>query len=122
MKKSASGNVSFEGLVNNKRFRLLMVSASAFIFAAEEYFGIVVVEPCRRALPCSPIVAATFASRRGPAVVRECSPSILIREKSRTEFSLIQKKRTNFFTRSLMSRPPGFLLSVFGGSSNNLST
>jgi glycosyltransferase involved in cell wall biosynthesis len=51
LKKSASGNVSFVGFVSDEELRHLMASARAFIFAAEEDFGIVVVEALSEGAP-----------------------------------------------------------------------
>jgi len=44
LKKLAGPNVSFVGFVSDKRLRDLMATARAFVFAAEEDFGIVLVE------------------------------------------------------------------------------
>jgi glycosyltransferase involved in cell wall biosynthesis len=47
----ATENVSFEGFVSDERLRYLMASARAFVFAAEEDFGIVVVEAMSEGTP-----------------------------------------------------------------------
>ena len=44
LKKLAGPNVSFVGFVSDKHLRDLMATARAFVFAAEEDFGIVLVE------------------------------------------------------------------------------
>ncbi|WP_407177080.1 glycosyltransferase [Bradyrhizobium sp. STM 3562] len=44
LKKLAGPNVTFTGFVSDKRLRDLMASARAFVFAAEEDFGIIPVE------------------------------------------------------------------------------
>lgn len=44
LKQLATPNVSFAGFVTDERLRELMATARAFVFAAEEDFGIIVVE------------------------------------------------------------------------------
>lgn len=44
LKNLAGPNVSFSGFVSDERMRELMATARAFVFAAEEDFGIIVVE------------------------------------------------------------------------------
>lgn len=44
LKKVAKSNIEFVGFVENKKLRSLMQKAKAFIFAAEEDFGIIPVE------------------------------------------------------------------------------
>jgi glycosyltransferase involved in cell wall biosynthesis len=51
LKSIATPNVTFEGFVPNERLRALMASARAFVFAAEEDFGIVVVEALSEGAP-----------------------------------------------------------------------
>jgi len=51
LKEAAPGNVEFAGFVSNERLRALMASARAFVFAAEEDFGIVVVEAMSEGAP-----------------------------------------------------------------------
>ena len=51
LKEMASPNVVFEGFVTNEKLRDLMASARAFVFAAEEDFGIVVVEALSEGAP-----------------------------------------------------------------------
>ncbi|BBU62165.1 glycosyl transferase [Methylosinus sp. C49] len=51
LRRMATENVSFEGFVSDERLRYLMASARAFVFAAEEDFGIVVVEAMSEGTP-----------------------------------------------------------------------
>jgi glycosyltransferase involved in cell wall biosynthesis len=51
LKEMAGPNVAFAGFVSNERLRELMATARAFIFAAEEDFGIVVLEASSEGLP-----------------------------------------------------------------------
>ncbi|MBG0809458.1 glycosyltransferase [Methylosinus sp. H3A] len=51
LRKSATANVAFEGFVSDERLRYLMASSRAFIFGAEEDFGIVVVEAMSEGAP-----------------------------------------------------------------------
>lgn len=51
LKEIAGPNVVFSGFVSNERLRELMATARAFIFAAEEDFGIVVLEASSEGAP-----------------------------------------------------------------------
>jgi glycosyltransferase involved in cell wall biosynthesis len=51
LKAIASANVAFAGFVSDEKLRELMATARAFVFAAEEDFGIVVVEASSEGTP-----------------------------------------------------------------------
>jgi glycosyltransferase involved in cell wall biosynthesis len=51
LKQAAPPNVSFAGFVSDEKLRHLMASARAFVFAAEEDFGIIVVEAMSEGAP-----------------------------------------------------------------------
>lgn len=51
LRRSASSNVTFAGFVSDAELRRLMATARAFVFAAEEDFGIIVVEALSEGTP-----------------------------------------------------------------------
>jgi glycosyltransferase involved in cell wall biosynthesis len=51
LKSIAGPNVSFEGFVSDERLRHLMATARAFVFAAEEDFGIIMAEALAEGTP-----------------------------------------------------------------------
>ena len=51
LRELASSNVSFTGFVSDERLRHLMNTARAFVFAAEEDFGIIIVEALSEGTP-----------------------------------------------------------------------
>lgn len=94
LRKIATPNVAFEGFVSDERLRYLLASARAFVFAAEEDFGIVVVEAMSEGTPVLALnrggaresVSATaprsgmFFANATPAEIADCVRSFVAQE------------------------------------------
>ncbi len=95
LKKLAGANVSFMGFVSDKHLRDLMATARAFVFAAEEDFGIIPVEAQSEGAPVLALgrggvresVVATgghptgmFFDSPDPQAIAECVRSFVARE------------------------------------------
>lgn len=97
LKKLASPNVSFVGFVSDQHMRRLMGTARAFVFAAEEDFGIIVVEALSEGCPVLALgrggareSVSTLPDRRtgmlfdsaDPATIASCVRSFVAQERS----------------------------------------
>lgn len=95
LKKLAGPNVTFAGFVSDENLRHLMATARAFVFAAEEDFGIVVVEAQAEGAPvlalgrggAREILSDSAMRRTGmffpeatPDAIRECVRAFVERE------------------------------------------
>lgn len=95
LKAMAGPNVSFAGFVSDVRLRELMATARAFVFAAEEDFGIIVVEAQSEGAPVLALgrggaretVSASPELRTGmffdvnePEAIAECVRAFIARE------------------------------------------
>jgi glycosyltransferase involved in cell wall biosynthesis len=72
LKGIAGPNVSFLGYVSDDELQRLMAAARAFVFAAEEDFGIVVVEAQARG---TPVIALGRGGARETVVIEGASPT-----------------------------------------------
>lgn len=84
LKQLASPNVSFVGFVSDDHMRRLMGTARAFVFAAEEDFGIIVVEALSEGCPVLALgrggareTVATFAGRRTGVLFDNAEPNTI---------------------------------------------
>jgi len=95
LKKLAGPNVSFAGFVSDKRLRDLMATSRAFVFAAEEDFGIVLVEAQSEGAPVlalgrggaresisagGPHATGMFFEKADPVSIASCVRSFAARE------------------------------------------
>jgi glycosyltransferase involved in cell wall biosynthesis len=95
LKKLAGPNVSFAGFVSDKHLRELMATARAFVFAAEEDFGIVLVEAQSEGAPVlalgrggaresiatsGPYATGMYFENADPASIADCVRSFVARE------------------------------------------
>lgn len=95
LKKLAGPNVSFAGFVSDRRLRELMATARAFVFAAEEDFGIVLVEAQSEGAPVlalgrggaresiaasGPHATGMYFENAAPASIADCVRSFVARE------------------------------------------
>lgn len=111
LKKLAGPNVKFVGFVPDKDLRDLMTTARAFVFAAEEDFGIVLVEAQSEGAPVLALgkggaresIAATGARPTGmffdkpdPQSIVECVRSFVAKEKSISRLDC--RQRASFFS------------------------
>ncbi|QUS38521.1 glycosyltransferase family 4 protein [Tardiphaga alba] len=95
LKALANPNVSFAGFVSDTKLRELMATARAFVFAAEEDFGIIVVEAqsegapvlafgrggARETVSASPeLRTGMFFDANEPAAIAECVRAFIARE------------------------------------------
>lgn len=111
LRKLAGPNVEFVGFVPDARLRDLMASARAFVFAAEEDFGIVLVEAQSEGAPVLALgrggaresIAATgryatgmFFESPDPASIVECVRSFIAREATISRQDC--RERANFFS------------------------
>jgi glycosyltransferase involved in cell wall biosynthesis len=74
LKAIAGPNVTFVGFVSDEKLRELMATARAFVFAAEEDFGIIVVEAESEGAPVSGVRPRRRA-RDGVGVCRISAPA-----------------------------------------------
>jgi glycosyltransferase involved in cell wall biosynthesis len=72
LKAVATDNVTFLGFVDDNRLEELMTAARAFVFAAEEDFGIVVVEAQARG---TPVIALGRGGARETVITDGLSPT-----------------------------------------------
>jgi len=97
LKAMAGPNVSFAGFVSDEKLRELMGTARAFVFAAEEDFGIIVVEAQAEGAPVLALgrggaretVSASSGRRTGmffdspsPEAIAQCVRAFVAEEKS----------------------------------------
>jgi glycosyltransferase involved in cell wall biosynthesis len=95
LKKIATPNVTFAGFVSDEKLRELMATARAFVFAAEEDFGIIVVEAQSEGAPVLALgrggaretVSTALGRRTGmlfaksePDVIADCVRSFVAQE------------------------------------------
>lgn len=95
LKAMAGPNITFAGFVSDTRLRELMATARAFVFAAEEDFGIIVVEAqsegapvlalgrggARETVSASPeLRTGMFFDANEPAAITECVRAFIARE------------------------------------------
>ena len=95
LKRLAGPNVSFVGFVTDKHLRDLMATARAFVFAAEEDFGIVLVEAQSEGAPVlalgrggaresiatsGPYATGMYFENADPASIADCVRSFVARE------------------------------------------
>lgn len=95
LKALAGPNVTFAGFVSDERLRELMATARAFVFAAEEDFGIIVVEAqsegapvlalgrggARETVSASPeLRTGMFFDANEPGAIAECVRAFIARE------------------------------------------
>ncbi|WP_024514179.1 glycosyltransferase [Bradyrhizobium sp. Tv2a-2] len=95
LKKLAGPNVNFAGFVSDRRLRELMATARAFVFAAEEDFGIVLVEAQSEGAPVlalgrggaresiaagGPHATGMYFESPDPASIADCVRSFVARE------------------------------------------
>ncbi len=95
LKAVAGPNVTFTGFVSDERLRELMATARAFVFAAEEDFGIIVVEAqsegapvlalgrggARETVSASPeLRTGMFFDANEPKAIAECVRAFIARE------------------------------------------
>ncbi|OYU89637.1 MAG: glycosyl transferase family 1 [Bradyrhizobiaceae bacterium PARB1] len=95
LKAVAGPNISFAGFVSDERLRELMATARAFVFAAEEDFGIIVVEAqsegapvlalgrggARETVSASPeLRTGMFFDASEPEAIAECVRAFIARE------------------------------------------
>lgn len=102
LKELAGPNVTFAGFVSDERLRELMATARAFVFAAEEDFGIIVVEAQSEGTPVLALgrggaretVSTALGRRTGllfdtpdPQTIADCVRSFIVQESlfSRTD-------------------------------------
>ena len=113
LRRSASENVVFEGFVTDERLRYLMASARAFIFAAEEDFGIVVVEALSEG---TPVLALNRGGAREVGVREVTSHGDVLRERhagrNRGLHSQFRRGGGSVFPRGL----PETSSAILGGS------
>jgi len=95
LRKLAGPNVSFAGFVSDRHLRELMATARAFVFAAEEDFGIVLVEAQSEGAPVlalgrggaresiaasGPYATGMYFENAGPETIANCVRSFVARE------------------------------------------
>jgi glycosyltransferase involved in cell wall biosynthesis len=117
LKKLAGPNVSFAGFVSDKHLRELMATARAFVFAAEEDFGIVLVEAQSEGAPVlalgrggaresiaasGPHATGMYFENADPVSIADCVRSFVARETaiSRTDC----RQRAAFFSADRFRR------------------
>lgn len=111
LKKLAGPNIRFAGFVPDKELRDLMTTARAFVFAAEEDFGIILVEAQSEGAPVLALgkggaresIAATgprptgmFFDSPDPASIVECVRSFIAKEKTISRLDC--RQRATFFS------------------------
>jgi glycosyltransferase involved in cell wall biosynthesis len=111
LRKLAGPNIKFVGFVPDKELRDLMATARAFVFAAEEDFGIVVVEAQSEGTPvlafgkggaCESIVASgprptgMFFDKADPQSIAECVRAFVAKEKTISRLDC--RQRAAFFS------------------------
>jgi glycosyltransferase involved in cell wall biosynthesis len=84
LKQVAGPNIAFAGFVSDERMRNLMATARAFIFAAEEDFGIIVVEAQSEGAPVLALgrggareIVSNSAARRTGMFFQEATPEAI---------------------------------------------
>jgi glycosyltransferase involved in cell wall biosynthesis len=97
LKKVAGPNVSFVGFVSDQKLRHLMATARAFVFAAEEDFGIIIAEALSEGTPVLALgrggareIVSTSPSRRTgmffdtpePRAIADCVRDFVAQENS----------------------------------------
>jgi glycosyltransferase involved in cell wall biosynthesis len=95
LKKLAGPNISFVGFASDRHLRELMATARAFVFAAEEDFGIVVVEAQSEGAPvlalgrggaresiaaAGPHATGMFFDEASPQSIAECVRAFIAKE------------------------------------------
>ncbi|WP_456712062.1 glycosyltransferase [Bradyrhizobium sp. USDA 4353] len=111
LKAIAGPNVTFAGFVPDKQLRDLMTTARAFVFAAEEDFGIIPVEAQSEGAPVlalgrggaresilttGPRPTGMFFDSPEPEAIAACVRSFVAREKSISRLDC--RQRAGFFT------------------------
>jgi glycosyltransferase involved in cell wall biosynthesis len=117
LKKLAGPNVTFTGFVSDKHLRELMATARAFVFGAEEDFGIVLVEAQSEGAPVlalgrggaresiaanGPHATGMFFENAEPQSIIDCVRSFVARENN---FSRLDcRQRAQFFSAERFRR------------------
>jgi glycosyltransferase involved in cell wall biosynthesis len=111
LKRIAGPNVTFVGFVPDRQLRDLMTTARAFVFAAEEDFGIVLVEAQSEGAPVlalgrggaresvlagGPRPTGMFFDTAEPRAIADCVRSFVASEKSISRLDC--RQRANFFS------------------------
>jgi glycosyltransferase involved in cell wall biosynthesis len=111
LKSIAGPNVTFAGFVPDKQLRDLMTTARAFVFAAEEDFGIIPVEAQSEGAPVlalgrggaresilttGPRATGMFFDQPQPAAIAACVRSFVAKEKSISRLDC--RQRAGFFS------------------------
>jgi glycosyltransferase involved in cell wall biosynthesis len=111
LKKIAGPNVSFAGFVPDRELRDLMTTARAFVFAAEEDFGIIPVEAQSEGTPVlalgkggaresivgsGPKPTGIFFDQPDPESIAACVRSFVAREKTISRLDC--RQRASFFS------------------------
>ncbi|UFZ01858.1 glycosyltransferase [Bradyrhizobium ontarionense] len=111
LKAIAGPNIKFAGFVPDKQLRDLMTTARAFVFAAEEDFGIIPVEAQSEGAPVlalgrggaresilttGPRPTGMFFDRPAPEAIAACVRSFVAREKSISRLDC--RQRAGFFS------------------------
>jgi glycosyltransferase involved in cell wall biosynthesis len=117
LKKLAGPNVSFAGFVSDKHLRELMATARAFVFAAEEDFGIVLVEAQSEGAPVlalrrggaresiaasGPHATGMYFENADPASIADCVKSFVARESAISRADC--RQRAAFFSAERFRR------------------
>ncbi|HLG81530.1 MAG TPA: glycosyltransferase [Bradyrhizobium sp.] len=117
LKKLAGPNVSFAGFVPDEHLRQLMATARAFVFAAEEDFGIVLVEAQSEGAPVlalgrggaresiaasGPHATGMYFETADPASIVDCVRSFVAREHAISRADC--RQRATFFSAERFRR------------------
>ncbi len=117
LKRLAGPNVTFTGFVSDKHLRDLMATARAFVFAAEEDFGIVLVEAQSEGAPVlalgcggaresiaasGPHATGMFFNKADPQSIAECVRSFIARESAISRHDC--RQRAAFFSAERFRR------------------
>lgn len=117
LKKLAGPNVTFMGFVSDRHLRDLMATARAFVFAAEEDFGIIPVEAQSEGAPVlalgrggaresiaatGPYATGMFFDAADPQSIAECVRSFIARESTISRANC--RQRAAFFSAERFRR------------------
>jgi glycosyltransferase involved in cell wall biosynthesis len=133
LRSMATDNVVFEGFVGNERLRSLMASTRAFIFAAEEDFGIVVVEAmsegapvlalgrggARESISDSAPRTGMFFAEPTPEEIAACVRSF-VEEESRFSSAVCRMQAQKFSAARFRRELQGYVEEVIEGGSQDV--
>jgi glycosyltransferase involved in cell wall biosynthesis len=117
LKRLAGPNVSFAGFVSDRHLRELMATARAFVFAAEEDFGIVLVEAQSEGAPVlalgrggaresiaasGPHATGMYFESADPTSIADCVRAFVVRENTISRAD--GRQRATFFSAERFRR------------------